>query len=88
MTSVISTLAKSANDFLGDHLSSSQVVRDGFFLLGMYYLSKTTLTLSQETYKAIKTYVLPAFWPRNFKKEYGQWAGSTSQGGNIKRINI
>lgn len=51
-----------------------QPLRDFLLLAGIYFTSKVTLKTLSGIYCAFKTFGLPLVWPRNFPKEYGQWA--------------
>ena len=53
-------------------------LRDLLLLAGLYYTSKKAVSWTNTAYSVFKTFVLPAVWPRNFRKEYGQWAGMQS----------
>ena len=44
-------------------------------LAGLYYTSKTAFNTLSAFWEGFKTFALPSFWPRNFVKEYGEWAG-------------
>ena len=44
-------------------------------LAGLYYSSKTAYSTLSALWNGFKTFGLPLFWPRNFVKEYGEWAG-------------
>ena len=48
---------------------------DGLYLLGLFLAFKWVYKTLSGLYIAFKTYALPLVWKRNFKKEYGEWAG-------------
>ena len=50
-------------------------LRDFLLMMGAYYTSKTVLNQVCSLFKGFKTFALPMIWKRNFKKEYGSWAG-------------
>ena len=39
---------------------------------------KLSFKLLCDFYSGLITFVIPSIWPRNFPKEYGQWAGNES----------
>jgi len=48
--------------------------KDLVLLAGVFYVSKFTLKTVCNLYSAVKVFILPSFWPRNFPAEYGPWA--------------
>ena len=58
-----------------DRFNDLHNLRDIVLLAGLYYTSKFTLKTVGSIWSAIKTFGLPLIWPRNFKEEYGLWAG-------------
>ena len=50
-------------------------LRDALLLVGICYSTKLVLKGTFALLKGFKTFGLPMVWPRNFPKEYGEWAG-------------
>ena len=50
-----------------------------YYFLGCYLAAKWGYQTLSGLSEAFKTYVLPLMWQRNFKEEYGEWAGKFCQ---------
>ena len=61
-----------------------KAVKDVLCLLGLLYTSKITLQTILNLFQGFKTFILPCFWKRNFKQEYGAWAGTGYITGNYQ----
>ena len=53
---------------------NNKFVKDFLALAGLYYTTKTSLKCLSSVYSAVKTYLLPLIWARDFVDEYGTWA--------------
>ncbi len=77
MFSAINMLADFVKESFGQHCADySQTFLDLCLLIGTIYLAVKSVSLVTALFQAFKTFILSIFWPRNFKKEYGQWAGT------------
>ena len=52
-----------------------KTVKDLLLFIGLLYTSKLTLKTILKLYQGFRTFILPHFWHRDFRKEYGSWAG-------------
>ena len=59
--------------------NSNQIknIKEILMFCGFLYTSKLTFRTVSRLYQGFKTFILPRFWKRNFRKEYGSWAGIT-----------
>merc|ERR1712156_39434 len=49
-------------------------LRNIVLIAGLFYLIKLSFKLLCDFYSGLITFIIPSIWPRNFPKEYGQWA--------------
>ncbi len=55
-------------------ISDGNSIRQVLLVAGLYFSLRKGFSFIRSGYEAFKTFGLPLVWPRNFSKEYGQWA--------------
>lgn len=72
---IMALVVDQANLFFDTVALRMKPLRDALLLAGLFYGSKLAFKGCCGLYQGFKTFALPYVWPRNFSKEYGQWAG-------------
>ena len=64
-------------NILPENFLKSYQIGEVFLLIGFFYTIKRVSKTLWNLHEALKTFILPLFWPRNFPEEYGCWAGQS-----------